>query len=550
MDTTEWFRSGLEAAPNGILVANERRLVTLMNSQAEKLFGYECAELLHRPVDLLLRERSHGCFGVHKDGSEFPVEIVKRPLSAADAPLVAFAIRDTAEPKQAMDAKAFLASIVESSEDSIIGTDLRGTILSWNHGAEELFGYTPQEAIGKHITILFPVERHDDHLTTLEQIRHQTRIERFESKRVKKDGTQIEVSVILSPIWDGQRRPQGVSAIYREITQQKKAEAELLMAKQAAESASLAKSEFLANMSHEIRTPMNVLLGMSGLLLEAGLNEEQEDFARTIRRGAESLLTIINDILDFSKIEAGKLDIDATDFALEEVVGDVMDLVSEQTSRKGLDLNAEIDAQIPHAVHGDPVRVRQVLLNLVGNSVKFTERGEIHVSVRQESASGRTNLRLEVRDTSVGIALAAQKRIFESFTQADGSTTRRYGGTGLGLSISKKLVELMGGSIGLTSQPGHGSTFWFTIPLVRGTAQTVANTQELACLSGLKVLAVDDSETNRRIVKEQLRSLQIDCALAENAMDAIIQVREAAAAGGAFDLVILDFGMPGMNGID
>jgi two-component system sensor histidine kinase/response regulator len=549
-ENEKWFRLGLEAAPNGILVVNQQQLVTLMNSQAAALFGYECAELLRRPVDLLFRERPEGCFGVRKNGSEFPIEVIVRSLPVADGALVSLAVRDITELKQGMDARAFLASIVESSEDSIIGTDLHGTILSWNQGAENLFSYSPQDAIGKHITILFPEERRKDHLTTLEQIRHQEHIERFESKRIKKDGTPIDVSVILSPIRNAQGRLQGVSAIYREITKQKKAEAELVMAKQAAESASLAKSEFLANMSHEIRTPMNVLLGMSGLLLETSLSEEQEDFARTIRRGAESLLTIINDILDFSKIEAGKLDIDATDFLLEEVVGEVMELVGEQTSRKGLDLNAEIDPEIPRAVHGDPVRVRQVLLNLVGNAVKFTERGEIHVSVRQEGVPGRIHLRFEVRDTGIGIDPAAQERIFDSFTQADGSTTRKYGGTGLGLSISKKLAELMGGSIGLSSQLGTGSTFWFTIPLVRGTRETSTNPQELACLSGLKVLAVDDSETNRRIVKEQLRSLGIDCTLAENAMQAIIQVREAAALGQAFDLVILDFGMPGMNGVD
>jgi two-component system sensor histidine kinase/response regulator len=546
-----WFRLGLEAAPNGILVINQQQLITSVNSQAIELFGYESAEMLHQPVDLVLRERSGGSFGVRKDGSEFPIEIIERSLRVADGPLVSFAIRDITERKQGIEARAFLASIVESSEDSIIGTDLHGTILSWNQGAEKLFAYTPQEAIGRHITILFPEEHQTDHLKTLDHIKHQERIERFESKRVKKDGTPIDVSVILSPIRDAGGALQGVSAIYREITKQKKAEAELVMAKQTAESASLAKSEFLANMSHEIRTPMNVLLGMSGLLLETDLSEEQEDFARTIRRGAESLLTIINDILDFSKIEAGKLDIDSTDFVVEEVVGEVMDLLSEQTSRKGLDLNAEIDPKIPRAVHADPVRVRQILLNLVGNAVKFTERGEIHVSVWREAASaGQMNLRFEVRDTGIGIDPAVQERIFESFTQADGTTTRRYGGTGLGLSICKKLAELMGGSIGLTSQPGKGSAFWFTIPLVAGTGETSTSPQDVACLSGLKVLAVDDNETNRRIVKEQLRSLDIDCALAENAMQAIMQVREAAALGKAFDLVILDFGMPGMNGID
>ncbi len=561
------LRLVFESAPNALIMSDRHGRITLVNAQAEAMFGYRSEELLHRPLEILFPPRfrdrlaqlrgaaaysaARDWFGLRKDGSEFPAETILTPLQTEDGVFALSAISDLTEREQSARAMALLASIVESSEDSIIGSDLDGVILSWNRGAEKLFGYAPEEVIGKRITILFPPGRESEQLRNLEAIRHQQRIERFESQRVRKDGTQIEVAATLSPIKNALGRLEGASVIYRDITKQKETETELLNAKKAAETASQAKSEFLANMSHEIRTPMNVLLGMSSLLLDTDLTEEQRDYAQTIRRGADSLLTVINDILDFSKIEARKLEIEVIDFALEEVVGEVTDLMSEQASAKGLDLNAELDPKIPAMLRGDPGRLRQVLVNLVGNAIKFTKQGEINLSVRQEpDEQDRIDLRFEVRDTGIGIAPAVQARIFEAFTQADGSTTRNYGGTGLGLSISMRLVDLMGGKIGLRSEAGRGSTFWFTIPLIPGTAGAQPDSWDFTGLEELKVLAVDDSETNRRIVQEQLRSLNIGCAIAENAMQAIIQVRDAAAQGHPFHLVILDYGMPGMNGID
>ena len=445
---------------------------------------------------------------------------------------------------------AFLASIVQSSEDSIIGTDLDGSILSWNHGAERLFGYAAEEAIGRSIVMLFRPEERAVQMRSLLRIKHAERIERFRSIRVCKDGTEVHVSIIISPVKDAEGRLLGVSAIYRDITQILRAEAELQIAKQKAEAASQAKSEFLANMSHEIRTPMNAMLGMTSLLLETRLSPEQEDFAQTIRRAGESLLTVINDILDFSKIEAGKLDIDMSGFALEDVVAEVAELMSERTGHKGIDLNAEIDPAVPRMIHGDAGRIRQVLLNLVGNAVKFTENGEVFVRVSAAGPAAAPLLSFEVRDTGIGIAPEVQERIFESFTQADGSTTRRYGGTGLGLSISRRLVDLMGGQMGVRSVVGEGSTFWFTLPLIAAAEPHRDEEVDLEKLAGLRVLAVDDSENNRRIVRNQLQSLRVPCSLACNVMEAIIQLRQSAALGKPFDVLILDYGMPGMDGID
>jgi signal transduction histidine kinase/PleD family two-component response regulator len=341
------------------------------------------------------------------------------------------------------------------------------------------------------------------------------------------------------------------AALQKEIARRAQVEADLQRAKESAESADRAKSAFLANMSHEVRTPMNGVIGMANLLLSSSLNAEQRDLAETLCQSSETLLRIINDILDFSKIEAGRLALEFMDFDLIEHLELAIDLNADVAAHKGLELVMNIDPGVPRIVRGDPVRLRQIVLNLLGNAIKFTHQGEVVLSVApgEEQPEGVV-LRFEIADTGIGIPVETQEHLFQPFVQADTSTTRKYGGTGLGLAICKRLAELMNGQIGVVSRAGQGSSFWFTIELAKATMAEPALAPEPSALEGHRTLAVDDKAANRKLLTHLLANWRMPHALAESAADALAELRRAAAAGTPYELVILDHHMPERDGLD
>lgn len=463
------------------------------------------------------------------------------------------------EELRASDARR--GAMQDAALDCIVVMDQEGRIVEFNRAAETTFGYSRDEVIGEllHEKIMPQAFRsaHSSglsrYLATGEQkIFHK----RLELAGMRASGEEFPVELAVVPIFGGERR--FFTAHLRDITDRKRTEAELIAAKEAAEAASRAKSEFLATMSHEIRTPMNAIIGFSDLLVETRLDAQQREFAGLIQGSAANLLTIINDILDFSRVESGKLTLEQRAYDLRAVLGDVIDVLGTRAREKGLELQATVTPGIPSALLGDAGRVRQVLLNLVSNAIKFTPEGSVRVEVTMQQSVSRSGdagseIQVSVTDTGIGIAGDRQQLLFERFTQADSSMARRYGGTGLGLAICRSLVELMGGSIGLRSHTGKGSTFWFRIPLhpaateqpAPSAAPATEPVAERKTQFSHDILLAEDNVVNAKLATHLLGRLGCRVTTAANGAQALAMVQQA-----PFALVLMDCQMPDMDGFE
>jgi two-component system, sensor histidine kinase and response regulator len=442
----------------------------------------------------------------------------------------------------------YLDRVIDSMGNMLLVVDAKSEIVLSNQTTTSLLGYSQAELLGKNIGTIIHSDD-GDNLDIESQVADESSSSTTHRIYISRDNREIPVLQTTKTLYDATGKLERVILNTHDYTEQQLLQQELQSARDDALKAVEAKSEFLANMSHEIRTPMNGVIGMTGILLDTPLSEEQRECAETVRKSADSLLTVINDILDYSKIEAGKLDIEVLDFDLNQALEEVTDLLVFKTEDKGLEFLTEIPSDVPVQLRGDPGRIRQIILNLTNNAIKFTNEGEIVLSAQLENDDGEfATIRFSVTDSGIGIPDDAMDRLFASFSQVDASTTRKYGGTGLGLTISKQLVELMGGEIGVESEVGKGSIFWFSLPLKKQPKQAIESRAVLTDIREKHVLVVDDNETNRNILHRQLASWGCRSTEVESGPLALQALEESIAANDRFDLAILDMQMPEMDG--
>lgn len=511
-------------------------------------------EELQMEIDML-----RGEIRVAREAAEITADFVVKQFEQTESMLHRFQSANS-ERQAVLDAATQL---------SIIATDLDGTIQIFSKGASTLLGYSPGEMIEKCSIISLHLAEELAHygkevsgvnttstsglhdMQVFDQFVKQKHSRAREWLYVCKDGTHLPVSLSITSLYNPDGRVVGYLFTAMDMTLQKQMKLELVQSKELAESANASKGDFLARMSHEIRTPMNGIIGMASLLQKTPLDPKQHNYTEKLLSSANTLLRLINDILDFSKIDAGKLELEEVPFDLEDILGNITNVVGMQAEKKGLEFVFHIDPLVSRNLIGDPLRLGQVLMNLAGNSVKFTEQGEIVISVSLEKRfMEELTLRFSVRDSGIGLHREQLGKLFSAFNQADDSITRKYGGTGLGLAICKQLTELMGGKIWVKSQPGIGSEFIFTTKL-----RVVENTQQPQAiypepLQGLRALVVDDNQSAREVLTTMLTSLQLEVNTAADGKTALTLLEHAVQQGRPYDVILLDWIMPGIDGIE
>jgi PAS domain S-box-containing protein len=578
------------------IATDAKGVIQIFNVGAERMLGYTAAEVMNRitpadisdPQELISRAKalsaelatpitpgfealvfkaSRGIEDIYeltyirKDGSRFPALVSVTALRNAQDVIIGYLLigtdntaRKLVEEEQKKsdqrlrDQQFYTRSLIESNIDAIMTTDASGIITDVNKQMEALTGCTRDELIGAPFKSYFTDPERAE--AGIKRVLREKSVTDYELTARALDGKQTVVSYNATTFYDRNRNLQGVFAAARDVTERKRVEAELQQAKAAAESASRTKSDFLASMSHEIRTPMNAIMGIADLLAKTALSPEQDKYVQIFRRAGDNLLNLINDILDLSKVEASQLELERTGFSLSDHLEKVIEMVAPRAREKGLTLVCEIAPDVPNDLVGDPTRLRQVLLNLLGNAIKFTQTGKVLLRVAPDgNASVPTALRFTVSDTGIGIHREKLSQVFERFTQADSSTTRRFGGSGLGLTISKRLVELMGGRIWVESNVGEGSTFAFAAPFeiwaaVNWPAIAPVGTDSQLPLPALRILLAEDSPDNCTITIAYLEDTPYRVVIAETGFIACEKF-----AAEHFDLVLMDRQMPAMDGL-
>ncbi len=552
------INSGLgESIPRVIAIfpiLHNERLLGVLELASFQTFGKREMDLLDSLMPILgmsmeLLERSLHTRKLLKESQEQALRMEKQAAQLEEQ-----SVEMEAQQAELMQTEAWFRGIVETAPDGMLVVNDKGIIILCNPKAEELFGYAQGELMGQSVDQLVPEANRANHSQRRASFMQAGGSRAMgvgqELKGVRKNGTEFPLEIGLSRLPDLGGRGLCACASIRDISDRIAVQKHLQQAKEIAEDATRMKSDFLANMSHEIRTPMNAIIGLSHLVLKTELTLRQRDYIKKIQGSGQHLLGIINDILDFSKIEAGKLSIEYTDFELDKVLDNVASLLSEKTNAKGLELVFNIDENVPRYLNGDSLRIGQILINYANNAVKFTDSGEIVVAVKAlEQDEQDAVLHFSVRDTGIGLTDEQQSRLFQSFQQADTSTSRKYGGTGLGLAISKQLAQLMEGDVGVESVYGKGSTFWFTARLRKADAEH-KNLLLDPPLQNKRALVVDDHDMARGVLNVLLSKMSFRVDEAADGQEAISLIRKAAQDNQPYEIIFLDWRMPGMDGIE